>query len=93
MDCPPLRIHSDNAPELRGHVVTQLKEMLSIKGTFMMPYKPQSNDLCERLNQTIENIIKCTVRENRKIWDTTLPLVMMAYRATLRHQQISHLPC
>ncbi len=59
----PIRIHSDNAPEFRGHVITQLKKMLSMKGTFTMPYRPQSNGLCERMNQTIENIIKCTVRD------------------------------
>ncbi len=59
----PMRIHSDNTPEFRGHVITQLKEMLSIKGTFSMPCRRQSNGLCECLYQTIENIIKCTVRE------------------------------
>ncbi len=57
----PVRIHSDNAPKFRGHVNTQLNKMLSMKGTFAMPYRPQSNGLCERMNQTIENIIKCTV--------------------------------
>ncbi len=60
-----IRIHSDNTPEFRGHVITQLKKMLSMKGTFTTPYRPQSNGLCERMNQTIENIIKCTVREER----------------------------
>ncbi len=78
----PIRIHSDNAPEFRGHVITQLKTMLSIKGTFMTPYRPQLNGLCERMNQTIENIIKCTVRDQRNTWDKSLDLVMMAYRAT-----------
>ncbi len=60
-----IRIHSDNAPEFRGHVITQLKKMLSMKGPFTIPYRPQSNGLCERINQTIENITKCTVREER----------------------------
>ncbi len=32
----PIRIHRDNAPEFRGHVITQLKKMLSMKGTFTM---------------------------------------------------------
>ncbi len=78
----PIRIHSDNVPEFRGHVITQLKKMLSMKGTFTMPYRPQSNGLCERMNQTIENIIKCTVREERTTWDMSLDLVMMAYHST-----------
>ncbi len=43
----PIRIHSDNSPKFRGHVITQLKKMLSIKGTFTMPYRPQSYGLCE----------------------------------------------
>ncbi len=58
-----IRIHCENDPEFRGHVITQLKKMLSMKGTFTKPYRPQSNGLCERINQMIENIIKCTVRE------------------------------
>ncbi len=29
----PIRIHSDNPPEFRVHVITQLKKMLSMKGT------------------------------------------------------------
>ncbi len=78
----PMRIHSDNAPEFRGHVITQLKEMLSMKGTFTTPYSPQSNGLCKRMNQTIENNIKCTVREKQNTWDKSLDLVMMTYRAT-----------
>ncbi len=60
----PLRLHSDNALEFRGHVIKQLKQMLSVKGTFTSPYRPQLNGLCEHMNQMIENIIKCTVREN-----------------------------
>ncbi len=78
----PIRIHSDNAPEFWGHVITQPKKMLSMKGTFTTPYRPQSNGLCERMNPTIKNIIKCTVRDKRNTWDKSLDLVIMAYRAT-----------
>ncbi len=78
----PIRIHSDNAPEFRGHVITQLKKMLSMKGTFTMPYRPQSNGLNKCMNQMIENIIKCTVRDERATWTKSLDLVMMAYHAT-----------
>ncbi len=61
----PIRIHSENTPEFRRHAITQLTKMLSMKGTFTMTYRPQSNGLCECMNQTIENIIKCTVREEQ----------------------------
>ncbi len=56
--------------------------MLSMKGTFTAPYRPQSNGLCECMNQTMENTIKCTVRDERNTWDKSLDLVMMAYHAT-----------
>ncbi len=42
-----IRIHSDNAPEFRGYVITQLTKKLSMKDTFTMPYRPQLNGLCE----------------------------------------------
>ncbi len=80
----PIRIHNENTLEFRGHVISQLKEMLSMKGTFTVPYRPQSNGLCERMNQMIENIIKSTVRDERNTWDKSPDLVMMAYRTTLQ---------
>ncbi len=52
------------------------------KATFTASYRPQSNGLCECMNQMTENIIKCTVGEKRNTWDKSLDLVMMAYRAT-----------
>ncbi len=77
-----IRIQCENAPEFRGHVITQLKKMLNMKGTFTMTYMPQSNGLCKHMNQMIENIIKCNVRDERNTWDKSLDLVMMAYRDT-----------
>ncbi len=53
-----------------------------MKGTFTTPYRPHSNGLCERMNQAIENIIKCTAREERTTWGKSLDLVIMAYHAT-----------
>ncbi len=44
-----IRIHINNAPEFRGHVITERKKMLSMKGTFTTPYRPQSNGLCESM--------------------------------------------
>ncbi len=70
-----VRIHSDNAPEFRGHIITQLKKMLSMKVHL------QWLTVLNHMNQTIENIIKCTVREERTAWDKSLDLVMMVYRA------------
>ncbi len=40
-----------------------------------MPYRPQANGLCERMNQMIENT---------NTWNKSLDLVTMAYRTTLQ---------
>jgi len=78
----PLRLHCDNAPEFRGHVLRQLREVLGIRGTFSSPYRPKSNGLCERTNQTIEGILRAMIQDKRDEWDTALPFAMMSYRAT-----------
>ncbi len=75
----PLRLHCDNIPEFRGHVLKEVKELLGVKGTFTTPYQPQVNGLCECTNQTIEGILKTLVRENRIHWDNDLAFALMAY--------------
>ncbi len=78
----PLRLHCDNAPEFRGHVLKEVKELLGVKGMFTTPYRPQDNRLCECTNQTIEGILSTLIRDNRKQWDNGLAFALMAYRAT-----------
>ncbi len=75
----PLRLHCDNAPEFRGHVLNEVKELLGVKGTFTTPYRPQANGLCERTNQTIEGILRTLIRDNTKQWDNDLAFALMAY--------------
>ncbi len=71
-----------NAPEFRGHVLHEVKELLGVKGTFTTPYRPQANGLCECINQTIESILKTLIQDNRNQWDNDLAFSLMAYRAT-----------
>ncbi len=78
----PLRLYCDNAPEFRGHVLKEVKELLGVKGTFTTPYRPEANGLCESTNQTIEGILSTLIRDNRKQWDNDLAFALMAYRAT-----------
>ncbi len=78
----PLRLYCDNAPEYRGHVLKEVKELLGVKGTFTTAYSPQANMLCECTNQTIEGILRTLIRDNRKQWDNDLAFALMTYRAT-----------
>ena len=78
----PMKLHCDNAAEFRSQVMRELKSILGIRGTFITPYRPKSNGLCERTNGTIEAMIMCLIEEKRKDWDRVLPFVLGAYRAT-----------
>jgi len=78
----PLKLHCDNAREFRGQVMTELKSILGIKGTFTSGYRAQSNGMCERTNGTLETMIRSMVGERRNEWDKALPYVVGAYRST-----------
>ncbi len=49
---------------------------------FITPYRPQANGLYEHTNQTIKNILKTLIRDNKMQWDNDLAFALMAYRAT-----------
>ena len=77
----PMRAHCDQAPEFNGRVIAELMDLLHIDKTRATPYRPVSNGLAERSNQSIEAILKSTILENRDTWDDALPYACMAYRS------------
>jgi hypothetical protein len=78
----PYRLHCDQAPEFKSAVMQEFTKLISTCKTQTAPYRPQSNGLAERSNQTIEGILRCLVNGNRAGWDEHLQLAAMAYRAT-----------
>ena len=77
----PMKAHCDQAPEFNGKVITQVMDLLQIDKTRTTPYRPISNGLAERSNQSVEGILKTTILENRDRWDEALPYACMAYRS------------
>jgi hypothetical protein len=78
----PRFIHSDKAPEFMGECLTEICRLLEIKKTNTTPYRPQSDGLVERFNRTLIGMLSKLCSENQTDWDTFLPYVMCAYRAT-----------
>ena len=78
----PLTIHTDQGQELTGHVMSHLCEMLRIKPTRTLPYRPQSDGMVERFNGTLKQMLKTAVGTNEDEWDEYLPMLMMAYNST-----------
>ena len=58
---------------------------MKLSGTdhrFTSAYHPQSNGLCEQLNQTLQNILLKRVNDNQDDWDELLPAVLFAIRTS-----------
>ena len=47
-------------------------------------YHAQTNGLCERLNGTIEKMLRAYIKDTQMDWDTRLPFVMIAYRSAVQ---------
>ena len=80
----PLQIHSDQGRQFEGNIFQNTCELLGIHKTRASAYMPQSDGLVERLNRTIQNMLKKIVKEDQKNWDVKLPLVMWAYRSSIQ---------
>ena len=87
----PKVIHSDQGKEFESALFHEICLKLGIQKTRTTPYRPQSDGLVERANQTLERILSMLVNENRNDWDDHLPYVLMAYRASV-HQSTKCTP-
>ena len=56
--------------------------LLGVKKTRTVAFRPQSDGLVERLNRTIGTMLAAFVNENQRTWDKDLQVLMMAYRST-----------
>ncbi|MCO5553222.1 hypothetical protein L7F22_006743 [Adiantum nelumboides] len=76
----PLEIVSDNGPEFRKGLLTEVCEELHILHRHSTPYYPQSNGLVEKAN----GIIRKMVKNKTKLWDDFLDGALWAYRTTYK---------
>lgn len=79
----PRIIHSDQAPEFMSELMHELFALLEIQRTRTCPYRPQSDGLVERFNRTLIDMLSKFVGEHRDDWDTHLPYLLCAYRASV----------
>ena len=77
----PLELHSDQGRNYESKLFKELCSLLEIHKTRTTPYRPSSNGMCERFNQTLLSMIKIYVDRNQRNWDKYLPLLTAAYRA------------
>ncbi|GFR82395.1 Gypsy retrotransposon integrase-like protein 1 [Elysia marginata] len=68
-----------------------MKELFSIQPINTSPYHPASNGMCERLNGTLETMLRKVAEDPPKDWDLYLPAVLFAYRE-MRQESTGYSP-
>ena len=78
----PKQIPTDQGKNFDSHLFHRLCELLDIEKTRTSPFRAQSDGQVERWNQTVQQMLKSFINDNRDDWDDHLPYLCMAYRAT-----------
>ena len=78
----PRQFHTDQGGEFISHCIEEMCKLLDITKTRTTPYSPSSDGLVERVNRTVQNMLRAFVNEYRDDWDEAIPFLLMAYRST-----------
>jgi hypothetical protein len=79
----PRTIVCDNGPGFASKVMKAAMKLLGIKTHYVLPYHPQSNGVCERLNATIINMLSSYTRDKQNMWSGFLPYIVFAYNTSV----------
>ncbi|MCG8112852.1 MAG: RNase H-like domain-containing protein [Candidatus Thiodiazotropha taylori] len=86
-----LDVHSDQAKNFQSELFRQVCCLLEINQTKSTSYRPCSNGMVERFNQTLVNMITTYVNKEQNNWDVYLPIVTSAYRSSV-HETTGYSP-
>ena len=78
----PRQLLTDQGPEFESELFTELMKWMEIQKLRTTAYHPACNGVVERFHRTLNSMLGKMVNESQKDWDTRLPLVLAAYRAT-----------
>ena len=87
----PEYLHTDQGRNFESMLVQELCRLLGIAKTRTTPYHSQSDDMIERLNRTLLNMLSISVQDKERDWDLHLPSVMLAYRTSV-HETTEETP-
>ena len=77
----PTYVLTDNGPEFTSELFSELMRKCDIGHRKTTPYTPTSNGAVERVNRTIQNLLKTIVAEGDR-WDEHLSRAVITYNHT-----------
>ncbi|KAK2388470.1 hypothetical protein QL285_062153 [Trifolium repens] len=87
----PSSIVSDRDPKFTSHFWKSLHEALGTKLRLSSAYHPQTDGQTERTNQSLEDLLRACVLDDRGSWDDVLPLIEFTYNNSF-HASIGMAP-
>lgn len=81
--CPKV-IVSDQGSHFINDVIDEFMDIFKVKHRKSTPYHPQTNGQTERTNHTLVAILRRTVEDSKRDWDTKLPAALWAYRTSFK---------
>ncbi|OWZ03214.1 Retrovirus Polyprotein [Phytophthora megakarya] len=83
---------TDGAPELTGHVIEELVELLQAHQKNPVPYRPQMIGLVERFNRTWKDMVATFIQDGeQRDWDQWVDFAVYAYNLG-RHSTVKLTP-
>ena len=80
----PKKIVIDNAMCFKFEDFYEFYEKYAITRSTSLPYHLQGNEQAKSSNKTLLKIIKRILNDNKKAWDSKLPLAVWADRVTMK---------
>ena len=75
----PLQIISDRGTQFAAELFQEWCKLLGIESTMSTAYHPQTDGQTERVNQILEQYLRCYVDYNLSDWSTLLSVAKFAY--------------
>ena len=69
---PPESLHSDQGRQFESLLIQEICKLLKIKKTRTFPYHPQCDELVERFNRTLLNMLAVSAKNYPSTWENYL---------------------
>ena len=87
----PKDIVSDRGPQFASKFWHRFMELLGVKVKLSTAFHPETDGQTERVNQTLEQYLRCFINYQQDDWITLLPLAEFTYNNTT-HASTGHTP-